>query len=129
MERDKKNFLQIEEIVESFVRNALILARDSLSVDESNRQWYERVAGDTGLNTEAVKRIHHPVYWYLVSSNNGESSLEYVQATKRGEKSKICFRNGYGVGVDNLVKKLTREVLVKYGLCLEAKFNNACREV
>jgi len=122
----KENFYQIGVIVESFVRNALILAKNSPSIDDFDRQCYERVSKDTGLSVEEAKRIHHPVYWYIISSNNGESPLEYVQTTKHEEKNKICFKDGSEVK-EELVKKLTNAILAKYGVCLEAKLNNICQ--
>ncbi len=124
----KENFYKIRVIVESFVRNALVLSKDYPSVSEFDRQWYERVSKDTGLSVEEAKRIHHPVYWYLISSNNRESPLEYVQATKHGEKDRICFRGSLNEE-DNLIKKLTDVILVRHGVCLESKFNNLRQQV
>jgi len=102
-------------VVGRIVRNALSLATAFPTVEDFDAGLYEQVSKEIGLTPEEVRKVHHPVWWYLTLS--GKGPLKYYQPRGKGKKPRVGLN-----GVDRInINKLIEGILEEHGPLLEAK--------
>ena len=106
-----KNF-DLEKFVETYISNALELAKVSMRVSLSQESFYQgifySVARDMAMEEEQVTYLHHAFHWYLFNRNS-ESLLEVSRPKTNKEAAVVKLREGIGVDEEALVKGVLKE--------------------
>ncbi|HUS48735.1 MAG TPA: hypothetical protein VMZ91_01090 [Candidatus Paceibacterota bacterium] len=89
-----KNF-DLEKFVETYISNALELAKVSMRVSLSQESFYQgifySVAKDMAMEEEQVTYLHHAFHWYLFNRNS-ESLLESTMLATNKEVPIVQLR-------------------------------------
>ena len=114
-----KRVLSVEQVVESFVKNALVLGGLHLTCSDFSDRLYHSVSNETGLDLRDVVKLHHPIWWELISFNGDLTPLHYSPSLERGGEAKISLNGEVG---DYSIIQLMKEILDKHGKLYEARF-------